>query len=260
MTEATGTQPFQHSLYSVLVVDDDDALRGAIVWDLKRKGYQTFEAENGEVAFQKAQETKIDLVLTDIRMPICDGIQLLKRLKDRNTDLPVVMFLSGFSDLTPEEASDQGAEAVFTKPFERKSLLKAIECAILDRETRWKKSAAPTETLASATLTGHYQLSLSPHAEPQTLTFGRGGFFFPRPEGSPPLTAESEVELDLEIHSSVIDRIQGRGKVLWSRKIAQGEGQPSGAGIEILRLSQEAIAPLLKWIRATNPRAWIPRA
>ena len=79
MTQALDS--FTPSKYTVLVVDDDDTLRRALVWDLKRKGYQTFEAENGDVALKFIESQPVDLVLTDIRMPVCDGIQLLEHLK-----------------------------------------------------------------------------------------------------------------------------------------------------------------------------------
>ena len=151
--------PFDPKKYSVLVVDDDDALRSALVWDLKRKGYQTYEAENGEIAFQKTLESRVDLVLTDIRMPVCDGIQLLNRLKKENLDMPVVMFLSGFSDLTPEEACALGVEAVYSKPFQRKVLLQGIETAIQKREERWVKPVRTEGSQATETveLRGRYR-------------------------------------------------------------------------------------------------------
>jgi DNA-binding response OmpR family regulator len=249
--------PFHPSDYTVLVVDDDDALRGALLWDLKRKGFQTLEAENGEVAFQKVQANKVHLVLTDIRMPVCDGIELLRRLKDQNLDLPIVMFISGFSDLTPEEASDQGAEAVFTKPFDRKCLLATIEAAVKTKADRWSQPL-PGGAGSQIELNGRFN-SIETASSNHTFNLGRGGFYINCKPAEAGVVPNGTVTFRIEFTASTPSLLEGAGRVLWTRAEPDSDGHPRGAGVEILQLSAPCLSPILQWIEAQKPRAWVPR-
>jgi CheY-like chemotaxis protein len=255
---------FQPAHYSVLVVDDDDTLRRAILWDLKRKGYQTFEAENGEIAYQVVEQQPIDLVLTDIRMPVCDGIQLLDRLKKKNTPPPVVMFLSGFSDLTPEQACDLGAEAVLSKPFQRKILFQSIEDAIQKRPDVWAKRAKEVAAFMGTgpILQGDFScLQEGAAAAGPQISLGRGGFFLA--QNSIPadwIPGESELPFDIRISGGPLPHLRGYGKLIWTRKAPDSQGRPVGVGIEILTLDKTQAEQLLAWLNQTKPRAWIPRS
>ena len=248
---------FRPSDYTILVVDDDDALRGALLWDLKRKGFQTLEAENGEVAFQKVQAQTVHLVLTDIRMPVCDGIELLRRLKDRNLDLPIVMFISGFSDLSAEEASAQGAEAVFTKPFDRKVLLSTIQSAVQNKADRWSQPVS-AGTPPPVHLQSQF-VSLDQAIADQAFNLGRGGFYIQCLPSTTGLTPNGNVNFKVEFTQAQPALVEGAGRVLWVREEADSQGHPKGAGVEILHLTETCLKPVLQWIETHQPRAWIPR-
>jgi CheY-like chemotaxis protein len=243
--------------YTLLVVDDDDTLRAALLWDLKRKGYQTLEAENGEIAFQLTRTHKVDMVLTDIRMPVCDGIELLKRLKQSNVELPIVMFISGFSDLTPEEASDQGAEAVFTKPFERKVLLAAIQNAVIQKEIRWARPN-PMPNAIQPRFERKFE-SLVEAQKEGSFRLGRGGFFLQEDSPDPAIRRDSPVAFSIEFASGDIRSLPGYGKALWTRSETTEESLPPGVGIEILNLDPNAIPALSKHLEREKPLAWVPR-
>lgn len=111
---------------SILVVDDEVPLREAIAFDFKRKGYQIYQAPNGKEAFNTLQREKIDLVISDIRMPGGDGIELLTRAREANIRIPIIL-ITGYADITPEDALKKGAQAVFSKPFDRKALFAEVE-------------------------------------------------------------------------------------------------------------------------------------
>ena len=132
-----GCQVLENSKFNILVVDDEAILRSAIVFDFKRKGFNVLDAENGAQAFEIVKANKIDLVLTDVRMPGGDGIELLDKIKALNASLPVVMFITGFADISLEEAYDKGVDAVFAKPFDRKALLAAVLKALSDINDKW---------------------------------------------------------------------------------------------------------------------------
>lgn len=112
---------------NVLVVDDDSDLRETIVFDLTRKGCNVFEAENGTMALPIVQSSKIDIVISDVRMPNGDGVSLLKEIKKNNARIPVVLLATGFADLTESEALQMGAFCLLDKPMDRKRMLVLLE-------------------------------------------------------------------------------------------------------------------------------------
>ena len=114
----------------VLVVDDDAELRGAIIFDLQRRGSLTYEAANGVEAFELMKLTTMDIVISDVRMPNGSGIELLKKIREINTEIPFVLLATGFADLTVGEALILGAQALMEKPIDRKKMLALIGQAL----------------------------------------------------------------------------------------------------------------------------------
>lgn len=75
----------------ILVVDDDAAIRRLYKEELEEEGYEVFLAENGEEALRLFGEVRPDIVTLDIRMPGEDGIEILRKIKEFNSKLPVIM-------------------------------------------------------------------------------------------------------------------------------------------------------------------------
>ncbi len=116
--------------YTVLIVDDDDALRNTIVFDFKRKGFNVLSADNVAPAFELVKQNKVDLVISDMQMPGATGIDLLAMIKALNSNLPLVIFATGLSDLTADECISKGAFAVVPKPFDRAFMMSTVERAL----------------------------------------------------------------------------------------------------------------------------------
>lgn len=112
--------------FTILIVDDDETLREAMVFDFKRKGFNILSAENGEKGFEIVSSNKIDLVVSDIRMPHGDGITLLEQIRKHYPNIPSVIFVTGFADISDAECLAKGARKVLSKPFERKELMQAV--------------------------------------------------------------------------------------------------------------------------------------
>ncbi len=112
----------KYSHIKILVVDDEPFMREAIAYDFQREGFTIIEAGNGDEGFQLAKEHRPNLVLSDMRMPIRNGMGLLELLRKEDPSIPVLIFITGFSDLTEQECLDKGALAVFPKPYDRKAL------------------------------------------------------------------------------------------------------------------------------------------
>jgi two-component system, NtrC family, response regulator GlrR len=112
--------------FTILVVDDEEEIRKMLVFDFKRQGFNALSAGNVPEALKFVQKEKIDLVLSDMRMPGEDGLSLLEKIRSINPSTPIVIFLTGFADLTDEECIAKGASRIFSKPYDRKALMKAI--------------------------------------------------------------------------------------------------------------------------------------
>lgn len=123
MSVALSTGPMK----TVLVVDDEEDLRSAIAALLQSAGYETIEAANGQTAIALARELKPYFVISDIRMPEMDGLQLFTELRRTVPDIPFIL-MTGFSeaiDLT--RAYEIGVSEFLAKPFTRDDLLSSIQ-------------------------------------------------------------------------------------------------------------------------------------
>ncbi|MDZ7641964.1 MAG: sigma-54 dependent transcriptional regulator [Desulfurivibrio sp.] len=101
----------------ILVVDDEQNMRIALYEALSRSGHQVTLAENGQMALELIEQQPPDLVVTDIRMPEMDGIEMLQQIKARAPELPVVI-VTGYATVeTAVEAMKQGAVDYILKPF-----------------------------------------------------------------------------------------------------------------------------------------------
>lgn len=99
---------------SILVVDDDATLRHLLVDTLSSIGYETDSAADGIEALGKLKDGKYDLMISDIRMPGVDGFGLLKRVRRRYPDLPV-LFITGYP--SPELIGRASPDGFLAKPF-----------------------------------------------------------------------------------------------------------------------------------------------
>lgn len=102
----------------ILVVDDEESLRGVISQILTEEGYQVTEAESGEQAIEFFREDPFPLVISDIRMNGMSGTQLLEQIKDQYSDTQVIMITSHASLDTAVLAMRLGAYDYLVKPFD----------------------------------------------------------------------------------------------------------------------------------------------
>ncbi len=115
---------------SILLADDDDALRRVIQYKLEQEGYKVTTVNNGEKALSELESKQFDLVLSDIKMPKLTGVQLLEQVKKIQPTLEVIL-MTAFADLSQAvQAVKLGAFDYLTKPFEDDQLIIAIEKAL----------------------------------------------------------------------------------------------------------------------------------
>ena len=101
----------------ILIVDDEEDILELLSVILHDEGLRVLAASNGVEALGILAEEKIDLVISDVRMPQMNGIELLTELKNKGPHPPVV-FISGYSDISEEEAYALGVARFIFKPFE----------------------------------------------------------------------------------------------------------------------------------------------
>ncbi|HOP40782.1 MAG TPA: response regulator [Geobacteraceae bacterium] len=112
---------------TVLVVDDDMYVLESVVALLTQFGYSVIPCHNGEDALQKMQSNEFDAILTDIKMPVMSGIELLEIIHNMNPDIPVIL-MTAYAELDiAVEAIKKGAFDFIIKPYKPTYLLHAIE-------------------------------------------------------------------------------------------------------------------------------------
>ena len=115
---------------TVLIVDDDYEWRMLIHRLLQNSGYDVIEAKNGKNALKLLKNNNIDLVLTDILMPIMDGVELIRELSQRHPGMPVIAMTSNIEMPYLNIAVKLGATNCLQKPFNRNHLLEMINEAL----------------------------------------------------------------------------------------------------------------------------------
>lgn len=113
----------------IMTVEDSTSLREMIAFVLKEAGYEVAEAKDGQDALAKLNASPVDMVITDLNMPLMNGIELTKSLRSTKTYkfVPIV-FLTTESQLQKKNAAKEaGATGWIVKPFKPEHLLKVIK-------------------------------------------------------------------------------------------------------------------------------------
>lgn len=113
---------------TVMIVDDSSSVRTVVRTALSSAGYEVIEAENGQVALDKLSGQKVHLIVSDVNMPVMDGITFVKEVK-KLADYkftPICMLTTENEGSKIQEGKDAGAKAWIVKPFQPPKLLDAV--------------------------------------------------------------------------------------------------------------------------------------
>ncbi len=121
---------------AVLVVDDEFSVRDSLMHWFKRDGYLTGAAEDARAALARLEERSWDVVLLDIKMPGMDGLELQRRIHEKNPEISVVMITAYASVDTAVQALKQGATDYITKPIDPDELSHVVRKAIEGRRLK----------------------------------------------------------------------------------------------------------------------------
>ncbi len=154
MEESVMEERSETKLPTVLVVEDNDDIREYIESSLSKK-YRVITATNGQEGLALAKENIPDIIISDIMMPVMDGIELCRRIKDNiNTShIPVILLTAKDSIQDKETGYEMGADSYITKPFSAKLLISRINNIIESRRQLASIISAHVKGAAQAPLT-----------------------------------------------------------------------------------------------------------
>src|ERR1051325_5571962 len=134
----------------VLLVDDDVAVRTVLAALLEQAGITSEQAASGEEALTKLSSGRVDVMITDLRMPGLDGMELLARVVQGFPEVPVIVLTAHGSVSVAVEAMRRGATDFVEKPFDRDDVLEVVQTALL--KARELDEPPPASTAARSLL------------------------------------------------------------------------------------------------------------
>ncbi|HLR75054.1 MAG TPA: response regulator transcription factor [Virgibacillus sp.] len=134
-------------LNNILIVDDDQYIRRLVAVYLTEEGYTVFQAENGQEALDVLEEKSCDMAIVDIMMPIIDGYELTKDIREYY-DIPVILLTAKSQMEDKEKGFLSGTDDYLVKPFEPKELLYRIKALL----RRYEKNTDDVITLGSTVI------------------------------------------------------------------------------------------------------------
>jgi CheY-like chemotaxis protein len=234
---------------TVLIVDDEPDITELFESEFQDFGFTTFTAGDIKTAKSILASNSIDIVLSDVRMPGGNGIELLKWARTECPPSLVFLIMTGYSDVSLADALSLGAHGLFAKPVD---LEKIIGCARACIELRQDSGPAnrrstrkPVNLKASITQVGE------PSPFPANVVdLSRGGFFFSHQ--NPKITPGTELDFRIDCQFKNRLEISGRAIVRWTKHITGEPNQSSnntppilGAGVEFLQLAKNSSEDLL---------------
>ncbi len=119
----------------ILIIDDDDKLREILAKALVYAGHTVVQAADGKQGVELFRATEVDLVITDLVMPVQEGVETIVELLSERPNLPIIAISGGLSNSSVylEIAAKIGAKRVLAKPFTPRELLDAIADVLVDK-------------------------------------------------------------------------------------------------------------------------------
>lgn len=135
-------------MFKVLLAEDEVNLNKILTARLTKEGYKVYSAFDGKQAYELLLEYPVDIIITDVMMPLMDGIELTKKVREIFSDVPVLM-LTALETLDDKvKGFETGADDYVTKPFATKELLVRVKALL----RRYKKAVEGKLTFGSTQL------------------------------------------------------------------------------------------------------------
>lgn len=112
---------------TVLIVDDERAIVDILNFNLKKEGYETLMAYDGQEGLNLARSSKPDLILLDVMLPYMDGFEVCKALRDEGDNVPIIMITAREEETDKVFGLENGADDYITKPFSMRELMARVK-------------------------------------------------------------------------------------------------------------------------------------
>jgi len=122
----------------ILIVDDEADFRQLLKFWLESKGYAVVTANNGEESLKKTKEENPDLIFMDLRMPVMDGVEAIKQIRQFNQEVPIIVISAFVEDPKVKEVLDYNISGEFYKGEEFEKSLVLLE-SVLRTHKKLKK-------------------------------------------------------------------------------------------------------------------------
>lgn len=226
---------------TLMVVDDETDLRDIVASELEFMGAKVFQAENIASAQKILSQNKIDLIVSDIRMPGGTGIDLLDIVKAKDVDVPPVILITGFADITLEDAFDKGAEALLNKPFKLDDLIKLVVRYTSPFAERFNEPGSAQKTIHAV-------------VDKDSIHFGRGGLALSVDTEGKKFDIGESVNFDLDYDNH---HYTGIGVCRWFRPLDHGTNRAL-MGLEFTNLTQDSLLHFQKTFEGRTVVPYIP--
>jgi DNA-binding response OmpR family regulator len=136
---------------TILLVDDEEAVRKVLTFPLERDGYQVVQAADGEEALSRFGDQPVDLVVLDIMLPKLDGLEVCKQLRSRSS-VPIIMLTARDDELDKVVGLELGADDYITKPFSIREFRSRVRALLRRARAPRQDPEAREEQLSAAGL------------------------------------------------------------------------------------------------------------
>lgn len=130
-------------MVSILIAEDDRNTREGLVELLSDEGYETMGVEDGKQAYEAARKRSFDVLLTDMKMPHVNGLNLIKRVTGTSPEISIIMMTAFATVETAVKAMRDGAFSYLTKPLKVEELLATIQGALQENKHRRRIETSP---------------------------------------------------------------------------------------------------------------------
>lgn len=240
---------------NVLVVDDEPDICEFVSEELTQRGMKVYSFSDPALALKSVASMKLDVVVSDIRMPGLDGIELLREIRKTHHYFPSILFVSGFSkNESLDQIMDLGAVALVEKPIDMNRLFSLIMEQFIEdglERSRYVKAHERIPVVIDEKLKfdigsigfGGVFISLSPeNPQQQSLTVGQL------------LSFNFRIGDDASEKAGSIEAV---GEVAWKRDSAK-DGLPAGLGVKFIKISDEHRQNILDYVRLHHILSFIP--
>lgn len=237
---------------NVMILDDEGDFCETLADYLQTKEIQTICITDPQTALEECRKLKIDVIISDIRMPKMNGLQFLQEIRKGHYYEPGVIFVSGYAaEQKAETLLDKGAFAFLEKPVDFEKIYRLIHSYIL--ETSNTESPVEIENLTIKLENG---IVLNPE------NVGFGGFFLDYNDGGDPKRLENlktgdKITLGFQLGSTENETHSAVCEVAWNRPVDEGSLR-KGVGLRFVKLEPDARQEIFEYVRTRKILSFIP--